>query len=135
MDWHLARSSEVKCSLVQFSVQRSAGAGLPDQPAHHCEQAPLVPHQGELHQVSCRHQQGSPISPRFEMGDFWKLLSVNSDLGGLEFVSSMEARDYPFYALQVIAVNLSLGWENLFHLCYILDELCHRYLVSYIVPT
>ena len=37
------------------------------------------------------------------MGDFWRLLSVNSDLEGLEFVSSMEARDYPFYALQVTA--------------------------------
>ena len=47
------------------------------------------------------------------MGDFWKLLSVNSDLEGLEFVSSMEARDYPFYALQVIGVTILLGFNNL----------------------
>ena len=39
---------------------------------------------------------------RFGMDHFWQLLSVNHDLDGLEFVSSMEARDYPFYAVQVV---------------------------------
>ena len=38
---------------------------------------------------------------RDEMGDFWKLLSVNSDLEGMEFISTLEAKDFPFYATQV----------------------------------
>ena len=35
------------------------------------------------------------------MGDFWNLLSVNSDLEGMEFISTLEAKDFPFYATQV----------------------------------
>ena len=31
-------------------------------------------------------------SIRDEMGDFWKLLSVNSDLEGMEFISTLEAK-------------------------------------------
>jgi len=37
---------------------------------------------------------------RDEMGDFWNLLSVNSDLEGMEFISTLEAKDFPFYATQ-----------------------------------
>ena len=40
---------------------------------------------------------------RFEMGDFWSVLSVNNDLEGLEFVSTLEANSYPFTATQVRA--------------------------------
>ena len=35
------------------------------------------------------------------MGDFWNLHSVNSDLEGMEFISTLEAKDFPFYATQV----------------------------------
>ena len=35
------------------------------------------------------------------MADFWSLLSVNDDLEGLEFVSTLEANNYPFTATQV----------------------------------
>ena len=38
---------------------------------------------------------------RDSMGDFWNLLSVNSDLEGMEFISTLEAKDFPFYATQV----------------------------------
>ena len=38
---------------------------------------------------------------RDNMGDFWNLLSVNSDLEGMEFISTLEAKDFPFYATQV----------------------------------
>ena len=41
------------------------------------------------------------IHLRDNMGDFWNLLSVNSDLEGMEFISTLEAKDFPFYATQV----------------------------------
>jgi len=37
---------------------------------------------------------------RDEMDDFWNLLSVNSDLEGMEFISTLEAKNFPFYATQ-----------------------------------
>ena len=45
---------------------------------------------------------------RDEMGDFWKLLSVNSDLEGMEFISTLEAKDFPFYATQVYKLSTEL---------------------------
>ena len=57
----------------------------------------MVPHQGELHQVTLN----TSSLTRDGMDTFWNLLSVNSDLDGLEFVSTLEATDYPFYATQV----------------------------------
>ena len=38
---------------------------------------------------------------RFEMSQFWRILAVNQDLDNLEFVSVMEDRNYPFFAVQV----------------------------------
>ena len=35
------------------------------------------------------------------MDNFWSLLSVNSDLEGMEFISTLEAKEFPFYATQV----------------------------------
>jgi len=48
---------------------------------------------------------------KFEMGNFWKPLSVNSDLDGLEFISSMESKDYPFYATQFHPEKNIAGWS------------------------
>ena len=38
---------------------------------------------------------------RDAMDNFWSLLSVNSDLEGMEFISTLEAKEFPFYATQV----------------------------------
>lgn len=37
---------------------------------------------------------------KFGLDNFWKIISVNSDLDGLKFVSSMEAQGFPFYGVQ-----------------------------------
>jgi len=37
---------------------------------------------------------------RDAMDNFWSLLSVNSDLEGMEFISTLEAKEFPFYATQ-----------------------------------
>ena len=50
---------------------------------------------------------------RDSMGDFWNLLSVNSDLEGMEFISTLEAKDFPFYATQVHELS-SLSTSNVF---------------------
>ena len=34
------------------------------------------------------------------MDKFWKVLSTNNDEEGLEFISTMEAIDYPFFGTQ-----------------------------------
>lgn len=34
------------------------------------------------------------------MDDMWRVLSVNDDVNGLEFISTMEHRRYPFYGVQ-----------------------------------
>ena len=72
-----------------------------------------MPHQRKLHQVT--HSGEADVinltgdlamySIRDEMGDFWKLLSVNSDLEGMEFISTLEAKDFPFYATQVYKLS------------------------------
>ena len=49
---------------------------------------------------------------RFEMDKFWKLLSVNTDTEGLEFISTMEAENYPFYASQFHPEKNSFEWAN-----------------------
>ena len=38
---------------------------------------------------------------RFGMDAFWTVLSENSDPDGIRFISTLEAKDYPFYAIQV----------------------------------
>ena len=35
------------------------------------------------------------------MDAFWTVLSENSDPDGVRFISTLEAKDYPFYAIQV----------------------------------
>jgi len=47
---------------------------------------------------------------KFEMDKFWNLLSVNSDLDGMEFVSTLEAKNYPFYATQFHPEKNSFEW-------------------------
>ena len=37
---------------------------------------------------------------RFEMDQFWDILSVNKDVNGLEFVSTIEAKNYPIFGTQ-----------------------------------
>ena len=37
----------------------------------------------------------------FGMDAFWTVLSENSDPDGVRFISTLEAKDYPFYAIQV----------------------------------
>ena len=38
---------------------------------------------------------------RLGMDAFWTILSENSDPNGVRFLSTLEAKDYPFYAIQV----------------------------------
>ena len=43
----------------------------------------------------------------FGMDAFWTVLSENSDPDGVRFISTLEAKDYPFYAIQV---DIPLSW-------------------------
>ena len=45
---------------------------------------------------------------RFGMDAFWNILSENSDPNGVRFLSTLEAKDYPFYAIQVLLKMLML---------------------------
>jgi len=45
-----------------------------------------------------------------EMHNFWKLLSVNTDTQGLEFISTLEAKHYPFFASQFHPEKNSFEW-------------------------
>ena len=47
-------------------------------------------------------------SQRFGMDAFWNILSENSDPNGVRFLSTLEAKDYPFYAIQVLLKMLML---------------------------
>ena len=48
---------------------------------------------------------------RFGMDAFWTILSENSDPDGIRFVSTLEAKDYPFYAIQVLLKILVVMME------------------------
>jgi len=48
---------------------------------------------------------------KFEMEKFWNLLSVNTDEDGLEFVSTLEAKEYPFFATQFHPEKNSFEWS------------------------
>ena len=37
---------------------------------------------------------------RYEMGNFWDVLSVNTDTDGLEFISTLEAKNFPIFGTQ-----------------------------------
>jgi len=50
---------------------------------------------------------------KFGMEEFWNPLSVNLDLNGLEFISSMEAKNYPFYATQFHPEKISFEWTEI----------------------
>ena len=45
------------------------------------------------------------------MDAFWTILSENSDPDGIRFVSTLEAKDYPFYAIQVLLKILVVMME------------------------
>jgi len=47
---------------------------------------------------------------KYHMEDFWRLLSVNDDKEGLEFISTLEARDFPFFATQFHPEKNSFEW-------------------------
>lgn len=53
-----------------------------------------------------------------ELRDFYSVTSTNTDTRGLEYVSSMEAYDYPFYGIQWHAEKISYWYppkNNLNH--------------------
>jgi len=37
---------------------------------------------------------------KYEMGNFWDVLSVNTDTDGLEFISTLEAKNFPIFGTQ-----------------------------------
>jgi len=47
---------------------------------------------------------------RFEMEKFWRPLSTNIDQEGLEFISAIEARDYPFFGAQFHPEKIAYEW-------------------------
>jgi len=47
---------------------------------------------------------------KYEMENFWRLVSTNIDQEGLEFISTLEAKDYPFYATQFHPEKNSYEW-------------------------
>ena len=44
------------------------------------------------------------------MDDFWTILATNTDKDGLEFISALEAKDYPFYATQFHPEKIAYEW-------------------------
>jgi len=52
---------------------------------------------------------------RFELNKFWKdPLSINFDENGFEFISSIEAKDYPFYGTQFHPEKNNFEWSQLY---------------------
>jgi len=49
---------------------------------------------------------------KFGMDAFWTILSENSDPDGIRFVSTLEAKDYPFYAIQYHPEKSSYTWTD-----------------------
>jgi len=47
---------------------------------------------------------------KYEMENFWRPLSTNIDQEGLEFISTMEAKDYPIYATQFHPEKNAYEW-------------------------
>ena len=47
---------------------------------------------------------------RFEMDTFWDILSVNKDVNGLEFVSTIEAKNYPIFGTQFHPEKNAYEW-------------------------
>ena len=56
----------------------------------------------KIHDDKDNHKKWLQITHRFGMDAFWTILSENSDPDGIRFVSTLEAKDYPFYAIQVL---------------------------------
>jgi len=52
---------------------------------------------------------------KFEMNKFWKEpLSLNYDEDGFEFISTLEAKDYPFYGTQFHPEKNNFEWSQLY---------------------
>jgi len=51
---------------------------------------------------------------KYEMGNFWRPLSTNIDQEGLEFLSTMEAHDYPIFATQFHPEKNAYEWAPKF---------------------
>ena len=49
---------------------------------------------------------------RFEMEKFWQVFSVNHDNEGTEFISAMEAKEFPFFATQFHPEKNSFEWAD-----------------------
>lgn len=47
---------------------------------------------------------------KFEIDTFWDILSVNKDVNGLEFVSTMEAKNYPIFGTQFHPEKNAYEW-------------------------
>jgi len=47
---------------------------------------------------------------RFELDKFWNILSTNEDSDGVEFISTIEAQDYPFYGTQFHPEKNQFEW-------------------------
>lgn len=54
----------------------------------------------------------STFNARPDLNQFYNVLSTNRDRGGLEFVSSMEAQRYPFYAVQWHPEKSGFEWNT-----------------------
>lgn len=52
---------------------------------------------------------------KFEMEKFWTPLSVNNDEDGLQFISSFEAKNYPFYGVQFHPEKNNFEWTSTYH--------------------
>lgn len=48
----------------------------------------------------------------FGMDAFWTVLSENSDPDGIRFISTLEAKDYPFFAIQYHPEKSSYTWTD-----------------------
>jgi len=49
---------------------------------------------------------------KFELDKFWNILSTNEDSDGVEFISTIEAQDYPFYGTQFHPEKNQFEWAE-----------------------
>lgn len=60
---------------------------------------------------------------RYDLENFWTPLSINTDLDGLDFISSMEAKQYPFFATQFHPEKSPFEWTD--HIPDLDDDISH----------
>jgi len=47
---------------------------------------------------------------KYDMGEFWNVISTNEDMNGMEFISMIEAKDYPVYGVQFHPEKNNYEW-------------------------